>query len=123
MPETYAFDLGRYLSYDEFYYKDFRVQKLLMDAQTGSIMEWRWENKQEELELFLHHHPNVIMYEQEIPTIRLAVIINNKVITSANMEKRSRCVSCISCGDKWKIGNRTSKLCHSDHRTFGRKAK
>ena len=81
MPETYAFDLGRYLSYDEFYYKDFRVQKLLMDAQTGSIMEWRWENKQEELELFLHHHPNVIMYEQEIPTIRLAVIINNKVMS------------------------------------------
>lgn len=81
MPETFAFDLGRYLSYDEFYYKDYRTQKLLVDTATGETMEWRWDNKDNELDLFLHHYRSVIVHEHKVPTVNLAIVVNNKVMS------------------------------------------
>lgn len=84
MPETFAFDLGRYLAYDEYYYRCYRTQKLLVNTKTGETREWTWPDKERELDFFLRHHPHIIVYENSIPTVKLAIVINNKVMYNGN---------------------------------------
>lgn len=77
-PESYGYSTKNLLTYDEFYYRDFRSQKMLVDTQTGEILEWRSQDK-ESLERFLNTYPSVTAIEQEIPTVNLAIVIQNKV--------------------------------------------
>jgi beta-phosphoglucomutase-like phosphatase (HAD superfamily) len=77
MPETYAYQTNLY-TYDEFYYRDTRKQRLLIDVQTGEAMEWRSKND-EGLNEFLQMYPQVTLITQEIPTVRMAIIVNNKL--------------------------------------------
>ncbi len=78
MPESYGYSYKRLLSYDEYYYRDYRVQKLLCDSETGETMEWKSEN-QEGLEEFLRTYPQVTIIESEVPTVKLAIVIQGKV--------------------------------------------
>src|SRR5580692_3700595 len=55
MPETYNYGLKNLLSYDEFYYRDYRTQKMVVDTQTGESMEWKGDN--ESLKEFLGFYP------------------------------------------------------------------
>jgi len=79
MPEN--FDLGQknLLSYDEYYYRAFRPQKMLVDAQTGETMEWSGDDD-EKLKEFLRVYPQVTVVEQDIPTVKLAVVVQGKLI-------------------------------------------
>jgi len=79
MPESYNYGMKNLLTYDEFYYRDYRTQKMLVDAETGEIMEWKSENK-EGLEQFLATYPQVTMIESDIPTVRLAIVVQGKVM-------------------------------------------
>lgn len=79
MPESYNYGMKNLLTYDEYYYRDYRSQKMLVDAQTGETMEWKTEN-QEGLELFLQTYPQVSMIEQDVPTVRLAIVVQGKVM-------------------------------------------
>lgn len=79
MPESYNYGMKNLLTYDEFYYRDYRTQKMLVDAQTGETMEWKSEN-QEGLELFMQTYPQVTMIEQDVPTVRLAIVVQGKVM-------------------------------------------
>lgn len=78
MPESYGYSTKNLMRYDEFYYRDYRTQKMLVDAETGETMEWKSEDK-DALELFLQTYPSVTMIEQEIPTVRLSITIQGKV--------------------------------------------
>ncbi len=78
MPESYNYGQQNLLTYDEFYYRDYRTQKMLVDAQTGETMEWKSEN-QEGLDAFLMEYPQVTMIEQEVPTVKLAIVIEGRV--------------------------------------------
>jgi len=80
MPENYAFSgLKNLLSYDEFYYRDYRTQRMLIDSQTGETTEWRG-NDEEKLKLFLQSYPSVTVVQQEIPTVKLAIVLQGKVM-------------------------------------------
>jgi hypothetical protein len=80
MPENYAFSgLKNLLTYDEFYYRDYRTQRMLIDSQTGETTEWRG-NDEEKLKLFLQSYPSVTVVQQEIPTVRLALVLQGKVV-------------------------------------------
>ncbi len=79
MPETYNYGMKNLLTYDEFYYRDYRTQKMLCDTQTGEIMEWKSEDP-ERLKMFLEQYPTVTMIENEIPTVKLAIVIQGKVM-------------------------------------------
>lgn len=79
MPESYNYGMKNLLTYDEFYYRDYRTQKMLVDSETGETMEWKSED-QENLDLFLQTYPSVTMIEQEIPTVRMAVVVEGKVM-------------------------------------------
>lgn len=78
MPESYNYGMQDLIIYDEFWYLDSRRQKLLCDVQTGETMEWRGQD--EDLNEFKSLYPQVMILEQEIPTVKLAVIVQGKVM-------------------------------------------
>jgi hypothetical protein len=79
MPESYNYGMKNLLTYDEFYYRDYRSQKMLVDAQTGETMEWR-ANNEEGLRMFLQTYPSVTVIEQDVPTVNLAIVVQGKVL-------------------------------------------
>lgn len=78
MPESRNILAKDLLSYDEYYYRSYRKQRILIDTQTGETMEWR-SNDEEGLKLFLQRYPTAIVTDQQIPTVSLAVVIQGKV--------------------------------------------
>lgn len=79
MPESYNYGMKNLLTYDEYYYRDYRTQKMMVDTQTGETLEWKNQDA-EKLEQFLKLYPQVTMIEQEVPTVRLAIIVQGKVM-------------------------------------------
>lgn len=79
MPESYNYGMKNLLTYDEYYYRDFRTQRVLADVKTGETMEWRIDDDAK-LRSFLRAYPEVVVLEQEIPTVRLAIVVQGKVM-------------------------------------------
>lgn len=79
MPESYNYGYKNLLTYDEFYYRDYRTQKLLVDSQTGETQEWSSDDE-ERLALFLKTYPTITVVDQEIPTVKLAIVVEGKVM-------------------------------------------
>ena len=79
MPESYNYGMKNLLTYDEYYYRDYRTQTLLVDTETGETMEWRKDDK-DLLRDYLKAYPTVKTIEQEIPTVRLAIVVQGKVM-------------------------------------------
>lgn len=79
MPQAYNWGPTRYLVYDEFYYRDYRKQKMLMDTKTGETSEWRLDDE-DALKHFLQTYPELTLIEQEIPTVKTTIMIQNKVL-------------------------------------------
>lgn len=79
MPESYNYGYKDLLTYDEFYYRDYRTQRMLVDSQTGETQEWKSDNE-EGLKEFLQLYPQITVIESEIPTVKLAVVIQGKVM-------------------------------------------
>lgn len=78
MPESYNYGMKNLLTYDEFWYRDYRSQKVIVDPQTGEIMEWNGQDDQ--LKRYLAAYPTLIVIENEIPTVKLAIVIQGKVM-------------------------------------------
>ena len=79
MPESYNYGMKNLLTYDEYYYRDYRTQKMLVDTETGETMEWR-STDEERLKEYLKAFPTVTTIEQDIPTVRLAIVVQGKVM-------------------------------------------
>jgi len=79
MPENYNYGMKNLLVYDEFYYRDYRTQKMLVDSETGETMEWKGK-REEDLKAFLQMYPQVTVMDQEIPTVRVAIVVQGKVM-------------------------------------------
>ena len=78
MPETYNFTMNNLLTYDEFFYRDFRDQTMLIDTESGESMEWKGDN--DALREFLHLYPQVTTIQQEVPTVKLAIVVQGRVL-------------------------------------------
>lgn len=79
MPENYNFDMNNLLAYDEFYYRDYRTQRMLVDSQTGETMEWRG-NDDNDLRRLITIYPQITVVEQEVSTVNLAIVIQGRVL-------------------------------------------
>ncbi len=79
MPESYNYGMKNLLTYDEFYYRDYRTQKMLVDSETGETMEWKSQDE-DRLQEFMETYPSVTMIDQEIPTVRMAIVVQGKVM-------------------------------------------
>ncbi len=78
MPESYDYNMKNLLAYDEFYYRDYRKQRLVVDTQSGEQMEWPGD--EEALEEYLSFYPQVTTIENEIPTVNLAIVVQGRVM-------------------------------------------
>lgn len=78
MPESYNYGIKNLLTYDEFYYRSYRRQTMLCDSESGEVTEWKSDDK-DKLEQFLRLYPTIIAKEQDIPTVKLAIVIQGKV--------------------------------------------
>lgn len=79
MPESYNYGIKNLMTYDEYYYRDYRTQKMLADSITGETTEWMGKDD-EQLKLYLAEYPQVTLIEQEVPTVRLAIVVQGKVV-------------------------------------------
>ena len=78
-PESYNYGMKNLLRYDQFYYRDFRPQKLIIDTKTGETREWTFDND-DGLKAFIEAYPELIVTETQIPTVKLAITLQNKVM-------------------------------------------
>jgi hypothetical protein len=78
MPESYGMTQANRLAYDEYYYRDYREQRLLVDKLTGETFELP-DNADVDLDYFLSLNPNVEVIKQTIPTVRLALLLQDRV--------------------------------------------
>ncbi|CAB4127832.1 hypothetical protein UFOVP97_54 [uncultured Caudovirales phage] len=65
-------------SYDEFYYRTYRKQTLLVDTNTGETTEWHGTD--EDLRVFLMMAPELTTVVGTIPTVNLAIICQNQLL-------------------------------------------
>jgi len=79
MPEHGKVDKKGLLAYDEYYYLDSRKQKLLIDTQTGETTEWQGKSDIA-LSQFIKMYPSVTVTEIEIPTVKLAILIQGVLV-------------------------------------------
>jgi hypothetical protein len=78
LPESYGYAYKNLLTYDEFYYRDYRTQKMIVDTRSGETMEWKSDDK-DSLDRFLSEFPELMVINNEIPTVRLAIVIQGRV--------------------------------------------
>lgn len=78
MPEAYGMSKKKRLAYDEYYYRDFRDQKLLIDKETGETLDITLQDKMD-VDAFLEQYPSCTVINQKVPTVRLAIMIQDKV--------------------------------------------
>ena len=79
MPESYRLSSEYLFTYDEYYYRAYRTQKLMYDTDTGDRFEWRSDNEQK-LKEFVAQHPQITVTESEIPTVRLAILVQGRLM-------------------------------------------
>lgn len=62
---------------DEFWYLDYRKAQMVQNLDTKRAFEW--DGTQEELDYFLRNSPNFRKVEHVIPTVNLALALNNTI--------------------------------------------
>lgn len=78
MPESYAYGQQDLVLYDEFWYMSTRSQQVIVDTETGETIEWKGD--EEDLRDFLHMYPQTIVMKNEIPSVKLAIVVQGKVM-------------------------------------------
>ena len=80
MAESYGQTQQNRLSYDEYYYRDFRKRKILVDKETGAFREITDKDAKElDLDFLLSTNPRLTIITQDTPTVRLAIMIQDRV--------------------------------------------
>jgi len=74
---TGTWDADTHLAYDEFYYKDLREARIIINSITGESIEYTGQDDYQ-LERILKQ-PEMEMRVEDIPTVRLAVLVNGHV--------------------------------------------
>lgn len=79
MPETYGYGQKNLLTYDEYYYRAYRNQRMLVDSNTGETLEWRSKDE-DSLKLYLQTYPEITIIESEVPTVRVSIVVQGRVM-------------------------------------------
>lgn len=78
MPEAYNYGMEDLLTYDEYWYRDYRTQKLIVDVKTGETLEWK--GSEEDLKRFLDAYPELTYVDNEIQTCKLGIVVQGEVM-------------------------------------------
>lgn len=68
---------GRFVTYDEYYYRDYREQQMLVNKKTGSILDISYM-PHIDVEALIEDFPELELIVQDVPTVRLAIMVNNQ---------------------------------------------
>jgi hypothetical protein len=80
MPQSYGISGQNLVSYDEYYYRDYRTRKILIDNQTGLWREIHQDEIDSEMfDYLMASNPQLEVQEQTIGTVRLAIMVQDKV--------------------------------------------
>jgi hypothetical protein len=79
MPESYGQTQQNRIAYDEYYYRSYRKQKLFIDKKTGDTLEVPTVDPID-TQTFLEHYPEVEIEERDVPTVRLAIMVQDKIM-------------------------------------------
>ena len=78
MPEAYNYGQQDLIIYDEFWYLSTRSQKVIVDTETGESIEWKGQD--DDLSEFLGLYPQTVVITNEIPSVKLAIVVQGKVM-------------------------------------------
>ncbi len=78
MPESYNYGMEDLLTYDEYWYRAYRKQKIIVDVKTGETLEWKGND--EDLDRFLKTYPELTAIDNEIQTCKLAIVVQGQVM-------------------------------------------
>lgn len=77
-PEAYSYGQQDLLTYDEYYYRDYRSGKMIVDPETGDTLEWAGSDQS--LKEYIQLYPHIEVVDQIIPTVKVAILVNGKVM-------------------------------------------
>ncbi len=81
MPESYGQSGQNKVAYDEYYYRDYRKEKKLIDKNTGASIDLEEISSQIDIDEFMANYGDkVFIHEQMIPTVRLAIMVQDNVL-------------------------------------------
>lgn len=69
-------------AYDEYWVRDYRETKKVLDKRTGETAEWKGDKEQ--FRLLKQMNPNVELIKATIPTIKLNVLVNSNLVYEEN---------------------------------------
>jgi|SRR5579859_3957640 hypothetical protein len=78
MPEAFGYAQSNRISYDEYWYRDYRRARMLYDTISGELIDIS-RNDKADIDAFLADHPQVKLTEKTVPTVRLAIMIQDQV--------------------------------------------
>lgn len=78
MPEAFGYAQGNRVSYDEYWYRDYRQAKILYDKMNGEVLDVSRE-EDEMTSTFLKANPNIALIKKRVPTVRLCIRIQDEV--------------------------------------------
>lgn len=82
-PNMFALIANNRMMYDEFWYRDYRDQTMLVDVKTGESTEWK--GSKEQLDQFLAAYPDIITTKTEIPTVKCAIVVEGHCLIDDNI--------------------------------------
>ncbi len=65
-------------AYDEYWVRDYKKTRKLLDKSTGEVAPWR--GTKDQFQLLRRYNPNVELISATVPTIKLHVLVNNHLI-------------------------------------------
>lgn len=77
-PEAMGYTQGNRVTYDEYYYRDFRDAVMIYDPLTGDSFDATYSPNLD-IEALLSANPTLIVEKKKIPTVKLAISIQGKV--------------------------------------------
>lgn len=77
-PQSYDYGMTNLLVYDQYYYRDYRKAKMMIDRQTGETKEVNMND--DKIRLMLQRFPSLIVEDVEKPTVKAAFFVNNNCI-------------------------------------------
>ncbi len=72
--------------YDEFHYRSTREAVIILDPKTGEAVEWEEDEEDEKdmMERTLAQQPWLVIKKTQVPTIKLAICLGDKVLYNGN---------------------------------------
>lgn len=78
MPESYQYGMQNLMTYDEYWYRDYREATLLVDPRSGDTLEWKGNDAN--LKDFLDANPAIEKIKEWVPTVNLGIVVQGKVM-------------------------------------------